>query len=111
MFLLEDPRGQRRHGVAIEHGYRSLQDDRTRVELLRDQVNGDAGYLHAVLERLALRVDAGKRRQQRWMDVEDSIREGVNHRRAKQSHESCETDEVDASRLEFGGKCSVIGIA
>ena len=53
----------------------------------------------AVLERLALRVDAGKRRQQRRVDVEDA-RSGnaSSRRRADQPHEAGEADERDVAR-------------
>ena len=43
-------------------GHGCLQHDRARVELGVDEVDGGAGDLDAVVERLALRVEAGKRR-------------------------------------------------
>ena len=61
--------------VVLEHRHRRLQDDRTVVELACHEVHGRAGDADAVLERLPLRVEAGKRRQQRRMDVEDAMRE------------------------------------
>ena len=71
MLLGEDPRGQRRLRVVIEHGNRRLQHDRPRVHALVDEVDGRPRHLDAVLERLALGVEPGKRRQQRRMDVQD----------------------------------------
>ena len=52
-------------------GTQRLHDDRAGIELAGDEVHGRAGDLHAVRERLVLRIDAGERRQQRRMDVED----------------------------------------
>ena len=71
MLFDQDARGQRLGRVVVAHGHRGLQHDGAAVELGGHQVHGRAGDLHAVLERLPLRVDAGKRRQQRGMDVED----------------------------------------
>ena len=58
---LEDARGERLLGVAREHRHRLLGHDRPGVEALVDEVHGGAAHLHAVLERLALRVQARER--------------------------------------------------
>ena len=55
----------------------ALEDDRPVVDALVDEVDGRAGHPHAVLERLPLRVQALERRQQRRVDVDDALREGV----------------------------------
>ena len=52
----------------------ALHDDRAGVEMFVDEVDGAAGDFHAVRDRLRLRVDAGKRGQQRRMDVQDAVR-------------------------------------
>ena len=56
----------------------ALNDDRTCVEVRRDEVHGHAARLDAVIERLLLRVKTGKRRQQRRVDVENRVRERVD---------------------------------
>ena len=84
---------QRLGRVVVAHRHRGLQHDRTGVELAGHEMDGRAGDLHAVLERLALRVDAGERRQQRRVDVEDRVREGVEQRRADEPHEAGEADQ------------------
>ena len=61
--------------VVVAHRHGGLQHDGTAVELRGDQVHGCARDLDAVLERLPLRVDAGKRRQERRVHVEDARRE------------------------------------
>ena len=76
-----------------------------------DEVHGGAGDAHAVLERLPLRVEAGKRRQQRRMDVEDAVRKRVEQRRADEAHEAGETDELDAARAQQLGQRAIVGVA
>jgi hypothetical protein len=50
-----------------------------------------------VFERLPLRVQTGKRRQQAWVNVEDAPRESVDKARRQQTHISSETDQINAS--------------
>ena len=70
VLLDQNARGQRVLRVAGSHRHRRLQHDGTGVDALVDEVHGGARHLHAVLERLALGVQARERRQQRGMDVE-----------------------------------------
>ena len=63
MFLDEDPRRQRLLRIVVKHGHSALNDDRTRVEVRRDEVHGHAARFDAVIEGLLLRVKTGKRRQ------------------------------------------------
>ena len=80
------------------HRHAGLHDDRAGVELAGDEVHGRAGDLHAVPERLLLRIDAGKRRQQRRVDVEHRVRKRVEQPRADQAHEAGEADERRRAR-------------
>ena len=67
---------------------------------------------HAVLERLPLRVEAGKRRQQRRVDVQDAIGKRVEQRRADQTHEAGEADEIDVPRLAAAAaSAAIVGVA
>ena len=50
---------------------RLLQDDRPAVHALVDEVDGHAGHLDPVLERLLDRAEPGKGRQQRGVHVQD----------------------------------------
>ena len=59
-------------------------------------MDGRAGDLDAVLERLLLGVDAGKRRQQRRVDVEHRVGKRLEQLGADQTHEAGEADEADA---------------
>src|SRR3954469_14976809 len=54
---------------------RALEDDRPAVDPLVDEVDRHAEDLHAVGERLTDRADAGERRQQRRVDIDDALRE------------------------------------
>jgi hypothetical protein len=84
VFLDQDPRRQRVDRVIVVDRHGGLQHDRSAIEFERHQVHGCAGDFHAVRERLLLRIGAGKGRQQRGMDVEDRVGEGVDERRADQ---------------------------
>jgi len=64
MLLDEDPGRQRLYGIVGENRHRPLRDDRPIVETVGHKVNRGAGYTHAVLERLALRIESRERRQQ-----------------------------------------------
>ena len=78
MFLVENARSQCMWVVGGKDGDGALQDDGAVVELLVDEMDGAAGDLDAVFEGLGLRVEAGKGGQQRGMDVEDALREGLD---------------------------------
>ena len=79
-------------------GDRGLRDDRPAVEARVDEVHRDARELHAVRDRLRRRVDAGERRQQRRVRVDDAQRERVDEVRGEHAHEAGEHDRLDAVR-------------
>ena len=55
-----------------------------------------AGELDSGGERLALRVQTGKRRQQRGMNVDHAVPPGRDEAVVEQAHEAGERDEADA---------------
>ncbi len=69
-----------------------------------------AGHLHAVLERLTLGVHAGKRRQQRWVDVEDRARKRRAKTRAEPPHEAGEADEPRSVRPQCRDERRIVGV-
>ena len=73
MFFLEDARGQGVRVVGIQHRHRGLHDDRAVVEFRRHEVHRAAVNLDAGLERAPVRMQAGERRQQRRMDVDQAV--------------------------------------
>ena len=80
--------------VALLHGHGLLQDHRSVVDLLVDQVHGAAGDLHAPLQGLAYGVRAGERRQQGWMHVDDLVRERPDDLGSEDAHEPRQQDHV-----------------
>lgn len=87
--------------VVVVRKYRDdlLHNDGSVVEELVDEVHGAAGYLYSVIESLFLRVESGKCRKQRWVHIDDALREGMDEFWRKQSHVSGETDEIDLGCL------------
>ncbi len=69
-----------------------------------------AAHAHAVLERLPLRVETGKRRQQRWMNVQDAIGKRVEQRRPHQPHETGETDNATSRERQHIDDRLVVGV-
>jgi hypothetical protein len=61
-----------------------------------------------VVERLPLRVDTGKGRQQRRMDVHDRVRERLTECWTQQSHESGEADEANAALTQFRHEGAIV---
>jgi len=82
--------------VIVADGDYRLQNDRSTINAAVDEVNRGAGYFHAVIERLALRMQPGKRRQQRRMDVEYPPFVSLEQWAAKDTHESREENELNA---------------
>ena len=111
MFLLENPRAERVGRVVVKDRHGRLTDDRSAVELARDEVDRGAGHFRAVVQRLPLRVHAGERREERRMDVEDGVREGVEERGSEEPHESREADERQVARSEFADENLLEGVA
>ena len=58
MLLGEDARGKRFVRVVIAHGHDGLRQDRPGVQIFVHQMHGAAAELHAVFERLPLRLEA-----------------------------------------------------
>jgi len=59
--------------VAVEDRDRGLDEDGTAVGPLVDDVHGASGHAHARRQRLADGVEAGERRQQARVDIENLI--------------------------------------
>ena len=57
--------------------------------------------LDAVLERLPLGVEPGKRGKQRRVDVEDAVGKRVDERRPEQAHEPGQADQIDATLAQL----------
>jgi hypothetical protein len=108
VLLDQDSRRQRLRGVIVEHRHRALHDDRSGIELAGDQMHGGAADLHAVGDGLPLRLEAGKRRQQRRMDVEDRIRKRVEERRADDAHITGQAHQTDIACAQLARQRLVV---
>jgi hypothetical protein len=64
-----------------------------------------------VIERLPLRVETRKRRQERRMNVEDARWVGVKERPADEAHVAREAHEADVPALELAHDRAVAGVA
>ena len=95
-----------------EHRHRSLNDDRAVVELGGHEMHGAAVHAHAGLERAAVRVQPGKSRQQRRMDVEEPA--GIALRRkpaVSMRMKPASTTRSGRVRVDLGGERGVEGFA
>ena len=63
------------HALARDDRHALLRDDRTGVDALVHEVDGNAGLGRTGLERVVDRPRAGERGQQRRVDVDDRCRE------------------------------------
>src|SRR5882762_117191 len=69
VLLGKDARGKGCVRVVVAHGHDGLCQDRPGVEIFIHQVNGASAEFYAVFERLPLRLEAGKRWQQRRVNI------------------------------------------
>src|SRR5581483_9030943 len=111
VLLLEDAGGEGVFVISIEHRDRLLHDDGPVIEMLVDEVYRAPRDLHAVFNRLLLRFEPRKRRQQRWMDVEDTIWELLTEPGRQQSHVSGHADQVHPLFLEGRHNFAVVFFA
>src|SRR5579871_6299769 len=65
-------------------------------------MHGRTRNLHARTQRLAVRIEAGKGRQQRGMDVEHLAVPTFDKGSREQPHEPCKTDQLDCMLVERG---------
>src|ERR1035437_9440487 len=69
VFLLEDACRECVFIVVIKHRHRFLHNDGPVIKFLIHEMHGATGYFHPICERLLLRLQSRKRRQQGRMDV------------------------------------------
>jgi len=93
MFHFEDSCRQRVGGIAGQDRHFALQHHGAGIEFLVHEMNSGAADGRMVVQGLLLRVKAGVFRQQRRMDVEDSLWKRVDEHRAQQAHEAGQADQ------------------
>src|SRR5579884_144138 len=69
VLLFENARGKTVLVVVGKHRNRTLQDDDSVIKIFIDKVNRASAHLDSVFESLPLRVQTGKCRKKRGMDV------------------------------------------
>src|SRR4051794_37882334 len=77
-----------------------LKDDRAAVDVLVDEMHGNSGNLHAVVDRLLDRAETREGRQQRRMHVHDLVRKAPDEPRREQLHEAGQHHEPGAAALD-----------
>src|SRR5207237_983537 len=64
------------------------------------EMNRGAGNLHPGAQRLSVRIETGKRRQERRVDVEHAALPAQHELCREQPHEAAETDELHPVLIE-----------
>jgi signal transduction histidine kinase len=77
-----------------------LEEDWSVVNVVVHEVDGRAGHLHSVLERIAHTMCAGKCRQQRGVKVDESPCERIDEDRREYAHEARGYNEVGPLGLD-----------
>ena len=108
VLLLKDAGGESVGVVSGKDGDGFLEEDDAVVELLVDEVDGASNDVDAVVEGLLLGVEAREGRQQRRMDVQNAVGEGLNEFTREQAHVSSEADEIDVMLVEAGDDFGVM---
>src|SRR6202790_4028455 len=111
MLFGENASGERSFSVVVEHANGGLQYNRAGVEIFVHEMHGAAGEFHSILERLALGLQARKRRQERWVNIQNAIGKRSHEKRREQPHVSGEADEIDLLLAEDGDDLAVVGFA
>src|ERR1700741_3368770 len=75
VFFLQNAFRKRVLIVAIEHRDHRLQDDRSRIQILIHEMHRASREFHPMFERLLLRFQPWKSRQERWMNIQNPLRE------------------------------------
>src|SRR5207249_2900287 len=87
MFFLQNAGRKRFDRIVIQNRNHSLVDDWAIVQRAGYEVNRAAAEFYSVLQRLFLDLEPGKRRQQRRMNIQDTVGKGVEKDGAEDSHE------------------------
>ena len=83
-------------------GTRGLRDGRAVVEFGGDEMHRRAVLGHAGGQRLGMRGQAGKQRQQRRVDIQHAAGVVLDERRRQDAHEAGQHDQVGRVAVDFG---------
>ena len=104
MFRREDAGGKGRRVVSRAHRNRRLHDNRPLVHLRAHEMDRATGEFDAGVDRPLVRVETGKRGQQRRMDVDESIVPVIHEGWRQNAHEAGGTDEGGTGGFEGAGQ-------
>src|SRR5579864_3236705 len=108
MLLLKNSCGKTFFAILVEHRNSGLQNNRAGVQLLVHKMHCAAADFDAVLERLLLRVEAGKGGQQGGVNVQNPQGESPAKFSAEQAHETRKANQFYAALPEFLDNSPVI---
>src|SRR5262249_20132317 len=97
--------------VLVEDRHSGLQNDRAGIEVLIHKMDSAAGELDAVLQRLPLRFEAGERRQQRRMNIQNTVRKLRHEVVAQQVHNPTQADQINLLLVQNGDDLAVVRFA
>src|SRR6266404_8071986 len=109
VFFLQDAGAERLLRVPIFHRDDGLQDDRAGIEIFVHEVDRATGKFYAVFERLALRFQARKRRQQRRVNIQNAVWKRRHKVRRQQAHISGKANQVHLVLVQDGDDLPVVG--
>ena len=97
-----NPVMQRLRRVLVQNRDRLLADDRAGIHARIHKMHRTPRHLHAVIQRLFPGFEAGKRRQQRRMDVHDAPLERAQKFALQHPHETRQHNQIHLCRLQSG---------
>src|SRR5579862_6347880 len=97
--------------VGVEHGNGLLHNDGAVIEFLIDKMDRTTGNLHAIGEGLFLRFQSGETRQQRWMNIQNAMRELLYEPGREKAHVASEADEINFVLDQRGHNIAVVLLA
>lgn len=100
VFLYKDTFCQGCGGIFGQNRNSSLNDDGPGINTGVDKMNRTTGQARTIIYGLLLRMEAGERRQQCRVNIDDSLGKGGQHDRGDDPHESGQHNQVNVSFLQ-----------
>src|SRR6185312_8254306 len=91
-----------------QYRHRALKDDDAMIKVFVHKMNRATAHLDAIFKRLALGIESGKRRQQRWVNVQYPIWERFEKYRRNQPHIARQAHQIDFVLAQAGNHGSIV---
>ena len=91
--------------------YRSLNDQRAVIQLFINKVHSGSAEAHSVIRRLLLSLQTREAGQQGGVDIQDSLRKGMDECRAYQAHIPGQAHGPDTEILQDANYCPIVGLS